>query len=371
MLQQHILLFGLFSLILVMVFWVNKAVSLLDQLMSDGQNMSLFLKLTSLSLPMLIADVLPITAFIATVFAINRMSNDSELVVIQATGFSPWRLGRAVIAFGLIASLMVACLTHVLSPLARGELAINQAEMSRDVTARLLTEGTFVHPANGITFYVREINASGELLDVYLSDSRGKDQRINFLARRALIVSDTEGPVLLLFDGASHALNTKTQRLSVTTFDSFAYNLAPFLTTTDMAERSVRSIPSVEFFTNQAAVLAETELTAMELRQTFHERTSKALLAAIATIIGFAALVAGGFSRFGLWRQIFLAIGLLILLKAVDSAVISTSSNMPELWALLYVPSVMGFCLAGLILWYTSHPHLFRRRAKQTPQVPQ
>ena len=85
-LHQLLLLFGLFSLILVLVFWVNKAVILLDALMGDGQSITTFLKITTLGLPMIIADVLPVTGFIAVVFAINRMSTESELVVVQASG---------------------------------------------------------------------------------------------------------------------------------------------------------------------------------------------------------------------------------------------------------------------------------------------
>jgi lipopolysaccharide export system permease protein len=87
MLQQLLMLFGFFSLVLALVFWVNKAVSLLDWLMGDGQSASVFLQLTLLSLPTILVNLLPIAAFAATVYVTNRLSAESELVVVQAAGY--------------------------------------------------------------------------------------------------------------------------------------------------------------------------------------------------------------------------------------------------------------------------------------------
>jgi lipopolysaccharide export system permease protein len=364
-------LFGLFSLILVLVFWVNKAVNLLDRLMGDGQSVATFLKITSLGLPAIISDVLPITAFIAAVFAINRMSAESELVVVQATGYSPWRLARPVLVFGVIAALMVASITHVLAPLAQQELSSRQAEMSRDVTASLLTEGTFVHPATGITFYVRQISQSGELLDIYLSDSRTVGERSNFLARRALIVKENDEPVLLMFDGESHRYQIESKRLSVTTFDSFAYGLGAFLNPSASSNRSLRAMTTYELIMAPDKAIADSGSTDVLIAKTIHERSAKALLAIIAPLIGFAALMAGGFSRFGLWRQIFLAFGLLIFVKSVDSAAVSAARRTAENWPVLYSATVVGFGVTVALLWYAADPNRWRKTLPKTAETSQ
>ncbi len=86
MLGQLLTLFGFFSLILVLVLWINRAVRLFDRLIADGQSAWVFLELTSLSLPGLIRIVLPLSAFVAAVYVTNRMSAESELTVVQATG---------------------------------------------------------------------------------------------------------------------------------------------------------------------------------------------------------------------------------------------------------------------------------------------
>ena len=60
MLSQLMVLFGFFALVLVLVYWVNRAVTLFDQLIADGQSAPVFLEFSALSLPNVIAFVLPI-----------------------------------------------------------------------------------------------------------------------------------------------------------------------------------------------------------------------------------------------------------------------------------------------------------------------
>ena len=65
MLSQLLVFFGFFALVLVAVFWINRAVQLVDRLISDGQTALVFLEFTALGLPRLITTVLPIAAFAA------------------------------------------------------------------------------------------------------------------------------------------------------------------------------------------------------------------------------------------------------------------------------------------------------------------
>ena len=101
LLTQLLAVFGFFALVLVLVYWVNRAVALFDHLIGDGQTALVFLEFSVLTLPNVIRVVLPIAAFAAAVFVANRLTQDSEMVVMQATGFSSFRLARPVLIFGL------------------------------------------------------------------------------------------------------------------------------------------------------------------------------------------------------------------------------------------------------------------------------
>ena len=123
-------LFGFFSLVLVLVYWINRAVVLFDQLIADGQSAAVFLEFTALTVPNVIRVVLPMAAFAAAVYVTNRLSSDSELVVVQTTGYSSFRLVRPVLVFGALVAVLMALLTHLLLPASTSLLAVPSAEIS-------------------------------------------------------------------------------------------------------------------------------------------------------------------------------------------------------------------------------------------------
>lgn len=366
MLQQLLMLFGFFSLVLALVFWVNKAVSLLDWLMGDGQSASTFVQLTLLSLPTILVNLLPIAAFAATVYVTNRLSSESELVVVQAAGYSPYRLARPVMIFGAFVAVMVAILAHVLVPMSHQELDLRRAEIAEDVTARLLTEGAFVHPVKGITFYVRNISPADELEDVYLSNSRDSNQRQSFMASRALIVKDDSGPMLLMFDGMSQTYETDTKRLSVTRFDSFAYSLEGLLGETDIRPRTLRSTDSLALLRATPALQKELNRTKLQMFAEVTQRMNKAVQGFVICLVGFGALLIGGFSRFGLWRQIVLAILLLVVVKTLDNGFGGAIDDDPRLWPLRYLASLLAILMALVLMWKAAHPRLRRKKDDKT-----
>lgn len=360
MLQQLLMLFGFFSLVLALVFWVNKAVSLLDWLMGDGQSVTTFLQLTLLSLPTILVRMLPIAAFVATVNVANRLASESELVVVQAAGYSPYRLARPVLIFGAIVGLMVAVLAHVLVPLSQRELDLRRTEIARDITAQFLKEGTFVHPTAGVTFYVRNITVSGELEDIYLSNSRSAGQRQSFMASRALIAKDDTGPILLMFDGMSQVYDLENERLSVTRFDSFAYSLAEFLSPAEALDRTLRATDSLTLLRADPALQTELQASPTEMMAEVTERMNQAVQGLVIGLVGFAALLVGGFSRFGLWRQVTLAIVLLVVIKSLDNTFDGIISGNAALWPLRYLSSILALLMAHALLWKSAHPALWR-----------
>lgn len=350
MLSQLLALFGFFSLVLVAVYWVNRAVALFDQLISDGQSAWVFLEFSALSLPYVIWLVLPLSAFVAVVYVTNRMMNESEIVVMQATGFSPFRLARPVLIFGLIVMLMMSVLGHVLVPASRARLAQRSDQIAENLTSRFMVEGTFLHPAEGITFYIRDISQQGELRSIFLSDSRAEDRSVIYSAERALLVKGDSGPKLVMFDGMAQMLQMPDGRLSVTRFTDFAYDIGALI-----QKGGTRPPRLSELFTHSIlglddATLAALGTTRLNAQNEIHDRFVQPLLAPVVALLGFAALLIGGFSRFGIWRQIALAVALLLVVKILANATVSAAKDNLSAIPLLYLPIVAGLVLAWLLL---------------------
>lgn len=354
LLARLLSLFGFFALVLVSVYWINRAVGLFDQLLADGQTAKVVLEFTALTLPFVIRVVLPIAAFAAAVQVANRLSGDSELVVMQAAGLSPWRLARPVLVFGLIGAVLMALLTHWLVPASRAQLAQRQAEIAENVTAQFLIPGTFLYPADGMTLYIRDISPRGELLGLFLADDRRPDRTVIHTAEKALLVKAETGPKLIMLAGQSQALTRPADgtapRLAVTQFADFTYDLGALVTRKPREARDIDEVSTRALLADPGAVAAATGLRAAELRLELHERLAQPLQAPVAALIGFAALMTGAFSRFGLARQILIAIGALILVQFLMNAVADLARRQPDLAALTWLPVLAGGGIAALML---------------------
>ena len=362
-LSQLLLLFGLFSLILVGVFWINRAVTLFDRLIADGQSAMVFLEFSALTLPNLIRIVLPIAAFAASVFITNRLHSESELTVMQSTGASPWRMARPVLAFGVIVAVMMSILSHVLLPASTEQLKLRELEVSQNASARLLTEGTFLHPSPGVTFYIRSIDEDGALNDVFLSDRRDPAETVTYTALRAFLVRDDDNARLIMVDGLAQRLVTDTQTLSTTIFDDFSYDISALMKADPVMGRSLQEIGSWELLTGINRIMREEGFTEGQLAEQLHMRFARAFICIAVALIGFSALQLGTFSRFGVWRQILLAVFMLILLELMRGIVSEPVLRDARLWPLMYLPSVLGILLAAAFLWLSAHP-LIRRRSE-------
>ncbi len=352
LLSQLLVHFGFFALVLVGVYWINRAVTLFDQLMSDGQSAMVFVEFSLLTLPNVIRLVLPIAGFVAAVYVTNKLTVESELVVMQATGFSAFRMARPVAVFGLIVAFMMAGLVNVLVPLSRTTMIAERAALSENITARFLTDGQFTHPGKGVTFYINEIDDTGQLKGLFLEDARKPDEVTTFTASKALFVRGESGPKLIMFDGMAQTLQRQSRRISVTRFSDFTYDLGALLTRSVGHKRAIPELTTFELWSPSPAVLAETQRSADQLRHEAHARLAEPLLSVAVALIGFATLLLGGFSRLGLWRQIGFAIGLLVLVQAISTMASQADPALAYAWALVYLAPLVGAALAvGLLGW--------------------
>ena len=351
--SQFLQFFGFFALVLVGVYWINKAVGLFDQLIGDGQSALVFVEFSLLTLPSVIKLVLPVAAFIATVYGTNRLVTESEMVVMQATGFSPWRLARPVLYFGLIVALMIGLMDHFIVPMSRTALIAARATVSENITARFLSEGQFTHPTKDVTLYIREISPRGELLDLFLADDSRPQERTTYTARKALFVRGEAGPKLIMFNGMAEVLDRASQRLSVTRFADFTFDIGALLTSSVQPNRSLSELSTPELLFPTTALTTETGETLSRLRYEGHARIAEPFLALSVTLVGFASLLLGGFSRFGLWRQIGLAIALLVMVQGISTLANSVGEKESLGWFLAYLAPLVGLCLAGGLLWWS------------------
>lgn len=368
MLSQFLFLFGFFSLVLVGVFWINRGVSLFDQLISNGQSALVFLEFTILGLPQLVTIVLPIATFAATAYVTNRLSSESELTVMQATGFGPFRLAWPVLLFGLSVFLMSSALHHFLKPMAYEQLSNRQSEVSQNATARLLTAGRFLHPTSGVTFYTGSIDPDGVLRNVFLSDERRSDQGVIYTASQAYLIRSGESTTLIMVDGMAQRIDEADGSLATANFRDFAFDISALVSSSSSRGLDIRAMTTPELFVSWDGLSETSGRNVGYIAQEFHERFSEPFFCIAAAMIGFSILIVGGYSRFGVWREVGIAFALLVAIDGLSSTLQKPVENDASLWPILYLPSLISLLLVLSLLGYAARPKgrflgLLRRRA--------
>jgi lipopolysaccharide export system permease protein len=303
--------------------------------------------MSALTLPSVISTVLPSSAFVAGVYIANKLTQDSELVVMRALGFSSYRLARPVFYFAALVALMMAILTNIMVPLSTTALRERTAEIAQNATSRFLKDGQFMTVSAGLTLYIRDITQSGELLDIFIADDRNANARVTYTAQRAFLIKSDLGPKLLMFDGVLQDFDETQKTLSVTHFSDLTYSITLADAAQIQINRRASELMTWELIRPSQAVLDETETTSDRLQFAGHYRLSWPLSAAAAGLVGFSTLLLGAFSRFGLWRQIMGAVVMLIILYGVD---IVAGSVKPFGWMSAYAAPFLGLVMSLTIL---------------------
>ena len=196
---------------------------------------------------------------------------------------------------------------------------------------------------------------------MFLSDDRSATGRTSYSAKRALLVRGDTGPKLVMIDGMSQTLTRATGRLSVTHFSDFTRDLSGMVGDGLRDRRSVAELSTAALLAAPAALLAETAATRAEFLSEAHDRFAQPFLAVAAALIGFSALLLGAFSRFGLWRQILIAVLMLILMQLIANAATSASLRNADLWPLVYVAPLLGIGMGVATLALSQRPRHLRR----------
>src|ERR1700710_562793 len=193
-----------FALILVSltgVIWITQALRGIDLMTSQGQTIITFLGITSLAIPVLVLIIAPIALMIAVSHTLNKLATDSEIIVMNAAGFSPIRLFRPFLYATVVVAILVAFIGAYLAPDGMRRLKRWDAEITADVLANILQPGRFAPLDQNLTIRIRERQPGGLLVGIFVDDRRNPDERVSIIADHGTVLRNGGGSFLVLEDG--------------------------------------------------------------------------------------------------------------------------------------------------------------------------
>lgn len=210
------------------VVWIALALRQLNLVTSQGQDTWLFLKMTFLALPNLMALIAPIALLVAIIHVLNRLNGDSELIVTTAGGGTIWTIAKPLLMLALLVSIAVSYVNHVAMPWSLKLLRSYIIQVRTDLISQVIQPGRFSAPENNLTFHIRDRDQQGDLLGLIMHDARDEKVVATYLAERGQILKQDGGGYLLMRTGHILRRPRNGEPVQTIAFDSYAVDLARF-----------------------------------------------------------------------------------------------------------------------------------------------
>ncbi|MGA9796032.1 MAG: LPS export ABC transporter permease LptF [Rhizomicrobium sp.] len=218
----------LFAFLLTCVIWLSQSLKLLDLVINRNQSAPTFIYLTLLILPQLLVIILPLAYFAGTLQSLHRLNSESELVVMQAAGYSRAQLMVPV----LLSAVAVMALTYFcalwLMPLCQRTMKEQVLDIRADLGAAILNEGQFNTPVQGLTVFIRALDPDGQIHGILVHDNRNVARPTTYLAESGVLAQTNGGGRLIMRDGTIEQATKGGARLSMLKFQRYTFDLDQF-----------------------------------------------------------------------------------------------------------------------------------------------
>ena len=210
------------------VIWITQALRGIDLMTSQGQTILAFLGITSLVIPALVLIIAPIALMIAISHTLNKLATDSEIIVMNAAGFSPFRLFRPFFYATCVVAVLVAFIAAYLSPDGLRRIKQWDADITADVLTNILQPGRFAQLEQNLTIRIRERKPGGLLAGVFVDDRRDPNERVSIYADHGTVLKNEGGSFLILEDGNLERLEAGKRDPAMVAFGRYAFDMSKF-----------------------------------------------------------------------------------------------------------------------------------------------
>jgi len=225
---------------LTVVIWFTQAMRDFDLITSQRQTLFVFVGITGLIIPLLVMMIAPIALVMSAAHVINKLSSDSEIIVMNAAGVSPWRLLKPFIAAAVMVSLLVAVIAAYVSPRSLRALRDWAAQVRADILTNIVQPGRFTTVSGSLTFHIADRRPNGLLVGIFVDDRRDPHEHATYLAEQGEIVKNDNGSFLVLEGGSIQRLEAGQRDPRIVTFDRYAFDLSKFTGSTQNVVYTVR-----------------------------------------------------------------------------------------------------------------------------------
>lgn len=363
-LLRHLTFATLFvAVTLAAVILLTQSLRFLELVLESGASGGTFWLLTMLAMPRFLEIILPIALMAAIVFVYNRMTMDSELVVMRALGRAPWRLARpAVVLSGTVAAILLLMTTWA-APLSLNAMQQLRQVVKAQYSSLLFRPGVFSDVVPGLTVFIRERSAAGELQGLMIHDTRESGQPpVTILAKRGGILFTPGGQQVVVYDGSRQDINPTSGVLNRLDFERYTIDLPDGTGPVRQRWREPQERTLWELFNPDALNERDME-NRYEFMVEIHKRLVAPLMAPALALMALAFLLVGPIDRRGQGWRITLAIAGAVVVQGLYLGAFSLAQKSVGGLVLMYALVLLP--LLGGLFMLSAYSEMLRYRLQQ------
>ncbi len=315
------------SFVLTFIIWLTQSLRLLEIIVNGGAPLTLFSTLLFLTVPKFFEIIMPIALAISVLFTYNKLTMDSEIVIMQSVGASYKSLVKPAVLTSVLIGMVVFAISGWLTPLANRELDRLKDVIKSDYSSVLLREEVFNTIGNDTTIYISDRDRGTHLSGIMIHFAEKSDAPpTTILAKRGGMVMIDDKPYVVVFEGMRQQFNPKTKTVETLRFDEYSLDISSLdnRAINPWIDADERTLPNL--FKSARLKSTDTKLAQRFIGEA-HNRITRPLLAITLTLVAISSLLIGQFNRRGQTKKIIIAVILLIILQGANLGLVNYASQ--------------------------------------------
>lgn len=330
------------------VFFLVKLIPFLNFVLELNIGVADFIRLFSYLFPNIFLYSIPMAAMMGVTIGFARLSSDSEILALKASGISMYQILPPVIIVAALIATLTSYFSIKLIPLSEVSMKQLTYQLLKEKINEGIKEHVFTEALGDVVVYIDKIDkATGEWQDVWVSDMRGVENPVITMASTGSMTSNISNMMvsIILRNGSLHRPSNESAQ--IVQFEQYQINI-PLQPPSGKATSLKRTALTMRELLEEAQEISEDNVEKRKVLIEFHKRLVLPAGCLIISLIGLPLGLQARPGKKAIGIQAGLAIFVLYYIFFTFGKTMAEEGLLPITPA-MWLPNGLFFCLT--IFW--------------------
>ena len=330
------------------VFFLVKLIPFLNFVLELNIGPADFIRLFSYLFPNIFLYSIPMAAMMGVTIGFARLSSDSEILALKASGISTYQILPPVIIVAALIAMLTSYFSIKLIPLSEISMKQLTYQLLKEKINEGIKEHVFTEALGDVVVYIDKIDkTTGEWQDVWVSDMRGVENPVITMASTGSMTSNMSNMMvsIILRNGSLHRPSNESAQ--IIQFEQYQINI-PLQPPSGKATNIKRTALTMRELLEEAREISENTVEKRKVLIEFHKRLVLPAGCLIISLIGLPLGLQARPGKKAIGIQAGLAIFVLYYIFFTFGKTMAEEGLLPIVPA-MWLPNGLFFCLT--IFW--------------------